>query len=635
MLVGVTVAVACAAGLAVARGVAPARGVIALKLRVAMDPSTAGAPVLISGRVLGRVQRARVVLWQRLARQRRFVPVAATATEVGGGYRIMQAPRTNRAWSVAVRGLRSRTIEERVRARATLSATPTGAGVRLAGVVSPGHGGERILLEQHADSRWLVFARPRLNRASSFSLVQSLPSQTEVRAVFAGDRRNVRSYSPVMTIPQPVGATLGTAKALPAHFFGLNWDYSGAALFSGNVQGEYGALAALQPGTLRWPGGTDANYFQWQLGYPTDVGMQNGFADTLGDLEAAYTASGAPPIFDLNVMSSTLESQVQMLQTAQSLGLPIAYLELGNELYLDYHDYANAFPTAADYGQTVAEWVKALHRDFPGALVAAAASGGSADLREQTWNTEMLTAARLGGGLPDAITLHVKPGWDAGVSVAELPTLFTGPYQSVSQAKAVLAALPDPEPAWMTEYNLAPDASSNPAQGLYAHALVVAEYALLIQRISDATLTDYWTSLSGSENSAYVPSASGALTLTPAGLVLEWIEDAATGAAAAAPISFAGGPALSHGGPAALVGAQFAPGRDVLVNLSSRWVVAPSGGAIPAGLPYKQVSGDPTRVVPYAAALAAVTGTVGETLTLPPYSITLVGAPDASSPGPT
>jgi hypothetical protein len=160
------------------------------------------------------------------------------------------------------------------------------------------------------------------------------------------------TYQPASAQPTPaITATLGSARSLPAGYFGFNFDYAGFKEYDGDLPARYGQLAALLPGTLRYPGGTQANYFQWHLGYPVDPPAGQcltsrpggGFAFTLSGLKTASTETRAPVIFDLNVMTSTLACQMAMLQQAHQLGLPVRYVELGNELYIDNRDNVRCF----------------------------------------------------------------------------------------------------------------------------------------------------------------------------------------------------------------------------------------------------------------------------------------------------
>jgi len=435
-----------------------------------------------------------------------------------------------------------------------------------------------------------------------------------------------------------VTASLGASRAVPPGYFGINYDYGGAAVYAKD-RSVAQQIAALAPGTLRWPAGTGANYFQWQNGYPVAdpaagakgscappaESQTDGFQFTLGDLAAAVRAARgtATPVFDLNVMTASLASQIDMLRTAQDrYGLPVRYVELGNEFYLCNADYVAAFPTAQDYGTTVAADVKALHRAFPGVRVAAVGAVPSVSSgRTQGWTSGLLSVA-TGAGKPDAITLHDHPEFNQTLTAAGLPALFAIPYSSAENVATATRQFPG-TPAWITEYGLSLHfGGANAPQLTYANALFESEAAILLaQQVSAATLINYWSAFGPSLNYAY--TASG---LTPAGLAMQWLDQAARGATREAPVVFSGGPVLGATGDPALVGESFRSGfaggqSTMLINLSGSTVTI---GAAAFGGGYRQVSGDPTREIGTASGLSTTSGYADRTITLAPYSMTVI-----------
>jgi len=437
----------------------------------------------------------------------------------------------------------------------------------------------------------------------------------------------------------PVTASLGASRGLPPGYFGINYDYGGASVYAGDGSVAQ-QLAALAPGTLRWPAGTGANYFQWQKGYPVAAGGSgagkgkcappaeaetDGFQFTLADLAAAARASRATPIFDLNVMTATLASQIGMLKTAElRYGLPVRYVELGNEFYLCNADYVAAFPTAQDYGRTVAADVRALHQAFPGVRVAAVGAIPSSAARTQGWTSGLLSEA-TGAGKPDAITLHDHPEFNQSLTKAALPALFAIPYSSAANVAVATQQLRG-TPAWITEYGLSLHFSGkNAPQLTYANALFESEAAILLaQKVGDATMISYW--------SAFGPSLSYAYTsagLTPAGLAMQWLDQAARGATREAPVVFSGGPVLGSSGDPALVGESFrgsgwGQDADVLLNLSGTAVTVRIGGL--GDFRYRQVSGNPVSQISTASRLATTSGYAGQSITLAPYSMTVLAS---------
>jgi phospholipase C len=174
------------------------------------NPSTAGQPVVISGRVVGaHVAHTLVVLWHQLPGERRRHRVLRARTDGSGRYLIRRRAgvvETNRWWWISARGLVSRRLGQRVRARVALAASDPspafGELVTISGRVSPSHRGQRLALERHAGGRWRTIARPRLDARSEFAvrLKFSVAEVIELRAVWPGDRRNIRSTSSTLTL---------------------------------------------------------------------------------------------------------------------------------------------------------------------------------------------------------------------------------------------------------------------------------------------------------------------------------------------------------------------------------------------------------------------------------------------------
>ncbi len=187
-----------------------------LTIATSPDPSSSGAQVVIGGRLLIGGAGRTVSLWQRLPQQTRFQPVAhATATTNSAGAYLMVRPsgpvQTNRQWYVSADGLRSRTITQSVRAVVTLAASAAliapGDPETLTGHVSPSHAGQRVKVELNAGAGWQTIAQPLLGAGSNYSVTYRFTraGSLQVKTVFAGDKRNVASSSPVVTIdPNPI-----------------------------------------------------------------------------------------------------------------------------------------------------------------------------------------------------------------------------------------------------------------------------------------------------------------------------------------------------------------------------------------------------------------------------------------------
>jgi len=427
----------------------------------------------------------------------------------------------------------------------------------------------------------------------------------------------------------------GVSHSVVAPFEGTNLDYSGVAEPYGKPSVSE-AVASLAPGTIRYPGGAIANYWDWQTGsvnqppsttttvtskIKTTKGRKRTYGFTLSTLKQLTSATGAVPIFDLNVITSTLEDQLQMLRTAAKLGLPVRYVELGNEFYLSNSNYVRAFPTAASYADLVASWAPAIREAFPNAQIAAVASVSTATPREQSWNPTLLSIA---GNDINAVTLHDYPGTHSSASTPLSPkALLAGASIEWQPVEKIINSLPPHLSVWLTEYNLGIGALAlgSPALGTtWEHGLYIA--GLDIQELISprVVLTDYWD-LFGSTQDAQL-STTIPPVMTPAGSASKLINQAMKRATAVTVLSIAPDPTLD-GSVKSLSGVKVATAsggdRLILVNLGSSSVALASGGLIPTGASVKQLSGPPL-----SQAVNVQSSHVTSDLTFPSYSVTVV-----------
>lgn len=171
----------------------------------------------------------------------------------------------------------------------------------------------------------------------------------------------------------------GPERSLPAHFLGFNGESfvlpADARLMTSNALQS--KLAAIPGVIVRIPGGTPSQWIDWRNGQLIDA-PGTPFASvspdrpalTLRDWAKLVKGSHSTPLWDLNVLTSSLSDQLAMLRTAHALGLPVRYVELGNELWDPETPYVTRFPTGAAYGTAMDPWIVAIHRDFLGVSVA-------------------------------------------------------------------------------------------------------------------------------------------------------------------------------------------------------------------------------------------------------------------------
>jgi hypothetical protein len=186
-----------------------------LTIAAAPDPISTGEPVLIYGQLNGANHAGQqITLWHHISGvPGGFTQVSKTTTDANGFWSISRAAgvvTTNRSWfATAGPGVHSRTVRERVQATVTLdqpSATLfTRTPVTFTGTVAPNHVGQRVILQQQIGvdgDQWRMIDSGRIAAGSTFSIVHRFlqPGDRTLRAVFRGDRRNLRGESTPISI---------------------------------------------------------------------------------------------------------------------------------------------------------------------------------------------------------------------------------------------------------------------------------------------------------------------------------------------------------------------------------------------------------------------------------------------------
>ncbi len=457
---------------------------------------------------------------------------------------------------------------------------------------------------------------------------------------------------------------IGPMRVLPPDFLGYNLDL-GARLQDWHSAPFLAAVRALQPGTLRYPGGTLSNYWNWRSGNFDAAGRQRyrGWRRLhpqlhfgLGDLQSGLQASGAQAVFDLNLLSGTLANAEAELHAAQAKGIAVRYVELGNEFYLSTPDNVRAFPEAQNYAAKATRWAQALHAAFPQARIAAVGAymfdpawAQRHQPRIAGWNHRVMAALH---GV-DAMTMHIYV--PTGIylrrhhlrfDAASIPALLGYTLQQMHQATTQMRAF-GTLPVWVTEYNQtdwhkvpAPWGMRElpgPVDGTWTQALIVAAQTLALAQDPQVRLADVHALVSQGAFGALFATAQAfgpqqpavrPLARSASGVMLQAIAHVLHGATRLAPLYFAGAPTLP-GGASSLMGVEVwrgdGPPALLVLNLGAQAqsLQLPS---LPAGATWQTLSAVPTdRLLDAARQITRQTGTLQRTLNLPGYALLSVG----------
>lgn len=182
--------------------------------------------------------------------------------------------------------------------------------------------------------------------------------------------------------------------------FNQNWSF-----FPAFYPGMFANINQLKPQMIRYPGGTVAHDWDWMTGRRSNA--PNTVSHPVSDIKLLVNATNVKMIFVLDIVNKTITDQIAMLNAIKNSGVSIDYIELGNELYGNDAAYVAAYPTGADYGAKVTQWVPLLRAAFPNVKIAALLQCRTAEAsnpRTAEWNNKVVTSTI---SLVDAYTYHI------------------------------------------------------------------------------------------------------------------------------------------------------------------------------------------------------------------------------------
>jgi len=446
------------------------------------------------------------------------------------------------------------------------------------------------------------------------------------------------------------------------------------------------ASRRLGVATLRYPAGSIGNVWDWDRGW---VSADLDYARTirwvsnlvrsdkrypLDNLAKGVERVGFEPVFVLNPVHHTIEEHLGHLAHLESMGVPIRYVELGNEYYFGrgadayIHD---KYPTAEAYAKDATRWAEAIKRRFPDARVAAVGSGGGpahTSERRRFWNDGLVPAL---GDAVDAITIHKYAGHGLdglleGNNMEQAGGTYPGRVAPPNVQRAIHAKLATPEgvaymftrpaaawdhmlerttipdmPIWLTEYNLSDHTGA--VRNTWAHGLFIAAYLDAFLRDGRVTLTHFHNlygsnlfpaivSDGGLQETALdvaMPSAEQ-FDLTAPGIVLAHLAQAMNGRDRATQLDLANAPMTRVGDRAypAAFGWRFDGGDQpgpayVVANLSAEPLSMSSAGFDGVNR-VEQVSASPESFVAGLDSVTNSNGRLDAVLRIDPYSLAVL-----------
>jgi hypothetical protein len=353
------------------------------------------------------------------------------------------------------------------------------------------------------------------------------------------------------------------------------------------------ALKDMAPAFVRFPGGSQANYYNWRTGLldieATDRSSEytRFWVRVASKIRAAFPQGvsiqeyakfnqeiGAEVVLVPNLETSSVAEQVAWFRRMKEEGIVPRWIELGNEFWIAMGfdpDVMKRWPDEPTSIQIMKRYADAL-RPFlpPGARVAVQSAGSAfsrrshpvhpAGKRLQQWDEDLKPEPWF-----DAVTLHLYPRVDEIMGEPDSAKGFRQPEQSMRMFKALMARcdqgvdrvvddtrrrLPGKE-IWITEWNprggdyKTPD---EPSPGMLAQLVSRMTFAFL--RHQEVTMSLYFTFNfnRGSAHCVFYQEGQGRFAPVPLAVALSWFHQAANGGATYQRFIEAGGRAVPGGG---------------------------------------------------------------------------------------
>jgi len=438
------------------------------------------------------------------------------------------------------------------------------------------------------------------------------------------------------------------------------------------------ALKEMDLAFVRFPGGSQSNYYNWRTGLlemqvtPQSSAYTRFWAGVLPKIAAAHPQGiliqdytkfarqiGAEIVFVPNLETSSVAEQVEWFRKMKADGAVPRYIELGNEFWIAMMfdpDVLKRWPDAPTTMKVMKEYAEAL-RPFlpPGARVAVQAAGSEYWVRPnpvhpmgrrlRQWDADLAPAPWF-----DAVTIHPYPGMDNIMGTQGATKGWRQPEEAPKMFKALLAHcdqgidrvvedvarhVPGKE-IWVTEWNTRGADYHETAEPTAAMRVQLeSRTALAMLRHPEVTMSLWFTMNFSSNNltGAFLPDGQEGFQPKPPVLALRWFNEAANGGATFQRFVEAGGQRVPGGGALSesyleVEAALFRlPGRTTLIiqNCSPEARAFTLPASIHPGAPASvETLAAPELTASGPFAPAAQPAGAGAELKLPPYSLTRV-----------
>lgn len=422
------------------------------------------------------------------------------------------------------------------------------------------------------------------------------------------------------------------------------------------------SLKRLGVAVLRYPGGTESQYWDWQNGQSLPVSawainggtLQNfGYLGTsrmvpfpLEAYKRMLDTLQAVPVIVLNVLSRTLEDQMRMLRRAAQLGIPVDRVELGNEMYFPETDFVRRFPTAGAYAREMQVWTDSIKAAFPGARVGIIGTttrpvlpnGNPTPARIRFWNDSIYTHYQY----RDAITLHNYFRHNSTSAVPDPVQVMASAFSEWQDSRLFGVDPIDPGMTiWFTEYNMNDGSQNYRVATTWLHGLFTAAIHLqmLEARQIDMILNHQITGLApfASLDSYTLFGDTLSNRLTAEGNAMRLLHGAYKNKRFADKLVFSRNPAITYDTIVypSLTGWVFYSDTSrsiLLLNSSSNTFTFQTEGLVGGSFQYETITSREIARIHSTTEHLSISSGKGNSIPIPAYSLTLMEEASSVTP---
>lgn len=454
---------------------------------------------------------------------------------------------------------------------------------------------------------------------------------------------NLESFSQILTCRATIGTINRTTPLigfnsnahLAANYPSIN--YSGA---NWTQQWFIDSTAYIYPEILRYPGGINANHWDWVTGW-FRPGYQTGsplVTTRVEEIKPGLIACNAACIYVVNMETSNANYEMNGLRHANAIGMNPKLIELGNEHNLQ-GDTAHPlqYMTSQAYSILAKKYYDSIKAIFPNSKICGV--GGNTGMRPDWHDTLQHYIPTI-----EALAFHVYTNANNQDLVFNVYRALAVPFGNSANNKSLLyrynqsgfASLPPEREVWVTEYNLwETQLSSAPViSETWTHFLYLA--AMHNFFLSKPNITMFLNHSLASVNTYYYSISNLDKHITANGIAMKLLLDVSRGSQTCQDIVFSGNHSIMNGTSVIpkLIGWKFNhtnSKKGFICNFSRDTFKVSLASVFTNPMQFTEYSADTNYIVKGLSGLRKQTGNSIDSVTIYPFSITHINSDQISN----